>query len=264
MPELAWPERHDLHEPDGAGVRHRPAIEATLHVDDRHDQPGWQVQPLRLRNERGRGCRRAPLVLDDPPELRLHRRKPDLLIEFVLEAAVGLERLLQQLAELGILLPIGKRRGAEASRASTAESCAARCMVKVFCELRVADIAVRFVRLLDADAAGAAMLIAAVPIAATCVTGRGCLVLCRVAAAPYHGEKRRYTVDSDHGCPSSAGSTAMQAGTPAATGHFPRLEPLYRNPNDSHECRAGITMPQEDTPESRASPAAASTGCRIC
>jgi hypothetical protein len=31
-----------------------------------------------------------------------------LLIVFVLEAAVGLERLLQQLAELGVLLTIGE------------------------------------------------------------------------------------------------------------------------------------------------------------
>src|SRR5881394_107847 len=49
--EALGPERHHLHETDRARRRYRPAIEATLDVDERHDQARWQTRlprPVRL------------------------------------------------------------------------------------------------------------------------------------------------------------------------------------------------------------------------
>src|SRR5438105_200147 len=45
--EALGPERHHLHETDRAGRRYRPAIEATLDVDERHDQARWQTRRAR-------------------------------------------------------------------------------------------------------------------------------------------------------------------------------------------------------------------------
>ena len=62
------------------------------------------------------------VLVDDEPlatqglQLRLHRREPDLLVELVLETGTGGERLLEELAELRILLAVCERRSADGQR----------------------------------------------------------------------------------------------------------------------------------------------------
>ena len=106
--------------PTAPARRDRPAVEAALDVDDRHDEPRRQLQPARFAMHVVQDLLALARVLDQRLQLRLHRREPDLLVELVLETGTGGERLLEELAELRILLAVRAARARYAERSSRA------------------------------------------------------------------------------------------------------------------------------------------------
>jgi hypothetical protein len=107
------PERHDLHEPDGAGVGDGVAIEVAFDLHDGHDEAG---RDLRF----SRAIRFAEHGLEDQHALfavrhalaqpRFHHLVPDGGIELVLETLGLIDRVLHGRLELGLALRFGRRR----------------------------------------------------------------------------------------------------------------------------------------------------------
>src|SRR5439155_7505208 len=78
--EALGPERHHLHETHRARGGYRPAIEAALDVDDRHDQARGQTRlsrPVRFAVHLLEDIETLVFLPDDAPQPRLHERVPD-------------------------------------------------------------------------------------------------------------------------------------------------------------------------------------------
>ena len=139
--EALGPERHHLHETDSARGGYRPAIEATLDVDERHDQARWQTRlprPVRLAVHLPENIETLVFLLDDAPQPRLHQRVPDGGVVLVGEALRLRDRLRDHRLQLRVTLPVGARsprhadaeRGGERNSEKRAHARCRRCGLK--------------------------------------------------------------------------------------------------------------------------------------
>jgi hypothetical protein len=119
--EALGPERHHLHETHRARGRYRPAIEAALDVDERHDQARWQTRlapPVRFAVHLLENIETLVFLPDDAPQPRLHQRVPDGGVVLVGEALGLRDRLRDHRLQLRVALLVGARgmRHADAER----------------------------------------------------------------------------------------------------------------------------------------------------
>src|SRR5256885_12743264 len=115
--EALGPERHHLHETDRTRGGYRPAIEAALDVDDRHDQARRQTRlsrPVRFAVHLLEDIETLVFLPDDAPQPRLHERVPDGGVVLVGEALRLRDRLRDHRLQLRVTLLVGARRMAHA------------------------------------------------------------------------------------------------------------------------------------------------------
>src|SRR3984893_6950354 len=138
--EALGPERHHLHETHRARGGYRPAIEAALDIDDRHDQARWQTRlppPVRFAIHLLENIETLVFLLDDAPQPRLHERVPDGGVVLVGEALRLPDRLRDHRLQLRVTLLVGARglpygdpQGGERDNKERAHPHAARCGLK--------------------------------------------------------------------------------------------------------------------------------------
>src|SRR6266513_2907871 len=118
--EALGPERHHLHETDRTRGGYRPAIEAALDVDERHDQARWQTRlapPVRLAVHLLENIEPLVSLPDDAPQPRLHERVPHGGVVLVGEAL----RLPDRLGHHGLQLLVTLLFGARTKRRADAQ-----------------------------------------------------------------------------------------------------------------------------------------------